>query len=107
MPDVPTLNEIFEKEKVPENSRRVAEVIMAADSFGRPVFATPGTPLDRANALRRAFDQVMKDPELLAEAEKGKMDVDPQSGEDLAKLANRVMTQPPDVIARVKKLLGN
>jgi tripartite-type tricarboxylate transporter receptor subunit TctC len=107
IPDVPTLNEIFDKEKVPETSRRVAEVILAGESFGRPIVATPGTPPDRLKTLREAFNKAMKDPELLAEAKKGRMDVDPESGENLEKLATRILDQPPDVIARVKKILGN
>ena len=107
LPDVPTLEEIFEKEKVPEASRRVAEVILAAESFGRPIVATPGTPVEHLKLLRSAFDQALKNPELLAEAKKGRMDVDPSSGENLEKLATRVLNQPPEVIARVKKILGN
>ena len=106
MPDVPTLDEIFDKEKVPEASRRVADVILAAEKFGRPIISTPGIPADRENILRQAFNRVMKDPELLAEAKKGKMDVDPTSGESLEKLAKQVLDQPPEVLARVKKILG-
>jgi tripartite-type tricarboxylate transporter receptor subunit TctC len=85
MPDVPTLYEIFDKEKVPEASRRVAEVILAADSFGRPICATPGMPAERLKILRQGFEQALKDPELMSEAEKGKMDIDPDSGETLEK----------------------
>jgi tripartite-type tricarboxylate transporter receptor subunit TctC len=107
IPDVPTLREIFDKEKVPENSRRVADVILAAESFGRPVFAGPGTPADRTKLLRNAFEQALKDPELLAEAKKGRMDVEPESGQSLERLASKVLDQPPDVIARVKKILSN
>lgn len=107
IPDVPTLREIFDKEKVPENSRRVAEVILAAESFGRPIFAGPGTPADRIKLLRNAFEQALKDPELLAEAKKGRMDVEPESGQNLERLTNKVLDQPPDVIARVKKILSN
>ncbi len=107
MPDVPTLKEIFDKEKVPQNSRRVADVILAAEKFGRPIVTGPGVPPDRVRVLRRAFDQSLKDPELLAEAQKQRMDVDPESGENLAKLAKQILEQPPEVIARVKKVLGN
>ncbi len=107
MPDVPTLDEIFDKEKVPEAGRRVAEVILAAEKFGRPIIAGPGTPPERIKILRQAFNQAMKDPELLAEAKKGRMDVDPTSGEALDKLATRVLDQPPEVLARVKKILSN
>jgi tripartite-type tricarboxylate transporter receptor subunit TctC len=107
IPDVPTLGEIFDKEKVPETGRRVAEVILAAESFGRPIFATPGTPADRVKLLRNAFEQALKDPELLAEAKKGRMDVEPATGDALEKLANKILEQPPEVIARVKKILSN
>jgi tripartite-type tricarboxylate transporter receptor subunit TctC len=105
--DVPTIAEIFEKEKVPENSRRVAQVILAAESFGRPIVGTPGIPPDRVAMLRQAFDQSMKDPELLAETQKQRMDVDPTSGLALEKLAQQILEQPPEVLARVKKILAN
>ena len=107
IPEVPTIFEIFDKEKVPEASRRVAEVILAAESFGRPVVAGPGTPADRVKILRQAFGQALKDPELRAEAEKGRMDIDPTTGEALAKLAQRIFEQPAEVANRVKKILGN
>jgi len=35
------------------------------------------------------------------------MDIDPESGENLAKLAKQILEQPAEVIARVKKVLGN
>jgi tripartite-type tricarboxylate transporter receptor subunit TctC len=107
LPDVPTLYEIFDREKVPEDRRRVAEVILAAEDFGRPIVAGPGTSPDHVKNLRNAFNQSMKDPELLADAQKQKMDVDPENGENLEKLVAKTMQQPPDVIARVKKILGN
>ena len=107
LPDVPTLYEIFDREKVPEERRRVAEVILAAEDFGRPIVAGPGTSADHVKILRNAFNQSMKDPELLADAQKQKMDVDPESGENLEKLVVKTMQQPSDVIARVKKILGN
>jgi tripartite-type tricarboxylate transporter receptor subunit TctC len=107
IPDVPTIAEIFEKEKVPDSNRRVARVILAAESFGRPIISGPGTPADRVEVLRRAFEQSMKDPELLAETKKQRMDVDPTSGVELEKLAREIMQQPPDILARVKKILAN
>jgi tripartite-type tricarboxylate transporter receptor subunit TctC len=107
IPDVPTIAEIFDKEKVPENSRRVAQVILAAESFGRPIIGTPGIPADRVQLLRQAFDQSMKDPELLAETKKQLMDVDPTPGANLEKLSQQILQQPPEVLARVKKILSN
>jgi tripartite-type tricarboxylate transporter receptor subunit TctC len=56
--------------------------------------------------LRDAHAKAMADPELLAEAKKGKMEVETVSGEELQKLAEKMINQPPSVIARVKKVLG-
>jgi tripartite-type tricarboxylate transporter receptor subunit TctC len=106
IPDTPTIYEIFEKENTPEESRRVADVILRGGDFGRPWVSTPGTPKDRVKILRDAHAKAMADPQLLDEAKKGKMDVDPVSGEELQKLAERMINQPPSVIARVKKVLG-
>ncbi len=48
----------------------------------------------------------MKDPELLAEAEKRGWDVDPLTGEALESLAKEVIAQPPEVIERMKWVMG-
>jgi tripartite-type tricarboxylate transporter receptor subunit TctC len=65
----------------------------------------PGTPLDRVNMLREAYVKSMNNPELIAEAKKSRMDMEPVTGEQLQALAKRVMNQPPTVLKRVKKLL--
>jgi hypothetical protein len=49
----------------------------------------------------------MKDPELLVEAEKRRWEPDPVSGEKLQALAREVVTQPPEVIARMNAVLAN
>jgi tripartite-type tricarboxylate transporter receptor subunit TctC len=105
IPDAPTIYEIFEKENTPEESRRVADVILRGVDFGRPWVVPPGTPKGRVVLLREAHAKAMADPQLLEEAKKGKMEVEPVTGEELQKLAERMINQPPGVIARVKKLL--
>jgi tripartite-type tricarboxylate transporter receptor subunit TctC len=106
IPDTPTIYEIFEKENIPEESRRVADVILRGTDFGRPWITPPGTPKERVQILRDAHARAMANPALLAEAKKGKMEVDPVSGEELQKLAEKMINQPPGVMARVKKVLG-
>ena len=103
--EVPTIYEIFEKENTADESRRVADVILRGGDFGRPMIAAPGTPADRVNIFRDAYVKSMNNPELLAEAKKARMDVEPVTGEQLQALAKRVMNQPPGVLKRVKKLL--
>jgi tripartite-type tricarboxylate transporter receptor subunit TctC len=105
--DVPTLREIFDQHKVTAPNRRFAQVVLAAGDFGRPMMVTPGTPPDRVKILRDALVKTLNDPEVLAEAKKGRMDVDPTSGEELENLVKEIFDSPPEVLERVKKILGS
>jgi len=106
MKDVPTLPELMQQYKTPEAGRRLARVILTAVTLGRPVTAPPGTPADRVKILRDAYAKAIKDPELLAEAEKRGWDVDPVTGDDLEARAKDVIAQPADVIEKMKWVLG-
>jgi tripartite-type tricarboxylate transporter receptor subunit TctC len=66
-----------------------------------------GIAPDRLKTLRAAFASALKDPELKAEAEKRGYEVGPVPGEEMEKLAREVMAQPPAVLERMKKVLGN
>lgn len=105
-PDVPTLNQFMDQYRTPDISRRVAEVMLAASEFGSPLFFTAGTPADRVRILRAAHVKAMNDPELLAEATKGRLEMGPSTGEELDALTREVMAQPAQVIERVKAILG-
>jgi tripartite-type tricarboxylate transporter receptor subunit TctC len=106
MPDTPTVWELMDKYKTPEASRRLANVMLASGALGRPMLGTPGIPADRVKILREAFNKTMEDKEFLADIDKRGFDLDPVTGEELEKLVKEVMSQPPDVIARMKRLLG-
>jgi tripartite-type tricarboxylate transporter receptor subunit TctC len=107
LPDTPTIWELMDEYKTPELSRRVAQVILTSNDFGRPMMATPGAPAERVKILREAYQKALRDPDLIAEAKKGRMDMEPFTGEYLQNLAKEVLDQPPDVVAKVKKILGN
>jgi tripartite-type tricarboxylate transporter receptor subunit TctC len=104
--DVPLLSELMDKYKTPESVRRLAKVVLAADEFGRPIVFPPGVPADRVKTIREAFNKAINDPALLAEAERRRLDIDPATAEELDALAKEVMTAPPDIVERVKKLIG-
>jgi len=105
-PDAPTIWELMEKEKTPEASRRLATVVLAAGAFGRPIVGAPGIPGDRVKILRESFMKAMSDREFLVEAKKRNWEVNPVSGETLEALAKEVIVQPPEIVERVKKVLG-
>jgi tripartite-type tricarboxylate transporter receptor subunit TctC len=108
IPDVPTIFELMDQSKTPEEKRRLATVYLGAGGFGSwPIVSTPGVPAERVKILREAYSRTLKEPELLEEAKKRGWEVRPVSGEDLETLAREVITQPPEVIDWLKKLLGN
>jgi len=104
--DVPLFTELMDKYKTAESVRRLAKVVLAADEFGRPIVFPPGVPADRVKIIRDAFNKTISDPAFLAEAERRRLDIDPATGEELDTLAKEVMTATPDVIEKVKKLIG-
>ena len=106
LPDVPTLDELMDQYRTPESSRRLAKLVLASGDLGRPIIGPPGIPADRVKILRQAFMKALTDPELLAQAEKQNMEIEPTSGEELDGLAKEVMNQPSEVIERMKQLLG-
>jgi tripartite-type tricarboxylate transporter receptor subunit TctC len=104
-PEAPTIYELMDQYGTSETQRRVAHVLLGGAEFGRFMLVAPGTPPDRVKMLRHAYAQSMKDGELIAEAKKSRMDMDPSTGEELQTLLNEIMNQPPEVIERVKKIL--
>jgi len=107
MAEVPTLDELMDKYKTTDVNRRVAQVILAGNEYGRPMVAPPNVPSDRVRILRDAYSQALKDSQLLAEAKQSKLEIEPASGEELQALTEKVMNQPAGVIERVKKLVGD
>jgi tripartite-type tricarboxylate transporter receptor subunit TctC len=106
LPDTPTIYELMDQYKTSDQARRVATVILAGGAFGRPLVGPGGVPPDRLKTLQSAFLSALRDPALKAEAEKRGYEWDPVAGQELGKLAKEVMSQPPAVVDRMKKVLG-
>jgi tripartite-type tricarboxylate transporter receptor subunit TctC len=107
LPDTPTIFELMDKYKTPEVGRRFAQVLLAGDELGRPMVAPPGVPLERVKVLREAYSKALKDPELLDEVRKSRLDMEPISGQEIDDLYKDLMNQPPAVVELVKKLEQN
>jgi len=85
----------------------LARVILAGDELGRPMVAPPGVPADRVKILRDAYNKSLRDPDLVAEVNRSKLDMESSTGEEIQSLYKELMTQPREVIERVKKLEEN
>jgi tripartite-type tricarboxylate transporter receptor subunit TctC len=103
LPDVPLLLELVSNDL----DRKVMTFLSAETAISRALVTTPDVPPERIEALRRAFDATMKDPQFLAEAEKAKMDIGPMTGEESQKIADSIVNTPPGVIDRAKVVLGD
>src|SRR5438876_4095130 len=88
----------------PEN-RRVMELIYSSETFGRPYMMSPGVPAERVAALREAFMKTMRDEELLAEARRIGVVIDPISGEELQALAEKIFATPAAMVERAKQAM--
>ena len=81
-------------------------MICGSSEFARAFFLPPGVPQDRVEALRKAFDETMKDPEFLAEAEKAQIPIEARDGGSLDEVAARIVATPAPAVALARKLLG-
>jgi tripartite-type tricarboxylate transporter receptor subunit TctC len=100
-PELPDVPAIIDYAKTPED-RKVFEFLFAPQEMGRPFFAPPGLPADRLAALRRAFEQTLKDPAFLADADKMGVEVQHVGGAAIQTLLERIYASPKDVIDRAK-----
>jgi tripartite-type tricarboxylate transporter receptor subunit TctC len=101
LPDVPTLIEVS-----PADKKDVVEFISAGTPFSRALAAGPGVPMDRVDALRKSFEALMTDKAFLADAAKRKLDIDPRNAAQAHAMLDKIVNASPDLIARVKKAIG-
>ena len=104
LPDAPTLLELMDKKKTPAISRNVAKALLVSATLGRPLIGTPGIPVDRVKILREAYLNAFKEPEVIEEAKKSRLDLETLPGAEVETQIREVMNQPKEVIERVKKL---
>jgi tripartite-type tricarboxylate transporter receptor subunit TctC len=80
---------------------------IAADLYGKQRLYSlpPQVPEERVRALQKAFVETLKDPKLLAEAEKAKLEVDPVDGPGIEKMVKGLYEIEPAVVNQVKQLL--
>jgi tripartite-type tricarboxylate transporter receptor subunit TctC len=88
-----------------DSDKQLLELMVGQQVFGRPFVAPPGVPEATMKALRDAFAATMKDPGYLADAEKAKLEVDYDTGENVQKLVARIYQTPKPVVDRLIKAM--
>jgi tripartite-type tricarboxylate transporter receptor subunit TctC len=106
IPELPDVPSIFDYAKTDEQ-RQFMRFVFSSVEFGRPYVFPPDVPKERVELMRRAIAEAVKDPELIAEAEKLKLDMTYRAPDHLERLIARYYATPPHVIEAVKKLAPN
>ena len=101
LPDVPLMYELAKNDQ----DREVLKFISADMGISRALVTTPEVPPERLAALRKAFMDLMKDPQFLSEAQKAQMDLSPSDGESAQKIAEAMINTPAPILQRAKALL--
>ncbi len=85
--------------------RQAIEFLYAGQGIGRPFVAPPDLAPGRLQMLRNAFAATMKDAEFIAETKKNGLDLDPQSGEYLAGLIEKIYATPKPIIDKITAMM--
>jgi len=102
LPGVPFIMDLATTER----QRQIVSLVLSRQAMGRPLVAPPGTPDDRKEALRRAFDATMADPDFVAEATARSLEVNPVTGAELDKLLVELYATPPAIVAETKAIFA-
>lgn len=107
LPDTPLLSELMDQYKTSEVHRRLVTVMLGSGEFGSaPMFAAPGTPPEATKFLRAGYAKGMASAELIADAKRQGLEPELIHGDELEALARDVMSQPAEVIALMRKVMG-
>lgn len=102
LPNVPNILELAKNDA----QRQLAGVVgRNAHEILRAFSLPPGTPKDRVELLRKAFANAFKDPELLAEAKKSKLIINPIPGPRLTQAVNEFFQLDSNLMAQLREIL--
>jgi tripartite-type tricarboxylate transporter receptor subunit TctC len=99
--DIPSVLEVAKTEEQTE----ILKLVLGRQSMARPVLAPPGTPGERKQALRSAFDATMEDPDFIADAAKADLEISPVAGAEIDRLLAELYRTPKDVIDKASRAI--
>jgi tripartite-type tricarboxylate transporter receptor subunit TctC len=100
--EAPTMLELAKTDA----DRQALTMMFARTEYGRPYFAPPEVPAARVEALRRAFDATMKDPDFISDAAQLQLELRPMTGEEVQALVARLAGTPAEIVVRVRAALA-
>jgi tripartite-type tricarboxylate transporter receptor subunit TctC len=89
------------------DTKKVLGILSYPEEMGRPFFMPAGTPKEYVEAMRKAFNDTLKDPAFLAEAEKARLEVDPVAGPQMAEMIRKAYETPKALVEQASKFKGD
>jgi tripartite-type tricarboxylate transporter receptor subunit TctC len=105
-PDLPNVPVAIDLAKTEGARQLIRAGVVKPSSITRLYLTTPGTPKKRVQILRKAFMDTLKDPELLAEAKKANLAINPQPGEEVKRTVAEMFQISPSQLAELKSVLA-
>ena len=102
LPSIPLVEELA---KTDVDRKLIRAGINNYGATARPYLLPPGTPKDRVETLRKAFNATMQDSGFQAELKKAKLDLDPVDGPTLAESVKEMLDLDPALLPRMKEIL--
>jgi tripartite-type tricarboxylate transporter receptor subunit TctC len=88
-----------------EDQKKLIGFLDAVNEVGRPFVMSSEVPPDRLAIIRKAFDEAMKDPTLIAQADKEEIPVAPISGSRADKIvSDEVASAPASIIKQAVEI---
>jgi tripartite-type tricarboxylate transporter receptor subunit TctC len=106
-PDLPQVPQAIKLAKTDEGRKMIDVGIHSDSDIVRTYTLPPGTPKDRVQLLRKAFEDTLKDPEFLADAKKSKLNVDPVPADVVEKDILALFKLDPAIVGKLKEILYN
>jgi hypothetical protein len=88
-----------------DEARTLLRVADNVHVYQFPYSVPPGTPPERLQVLQQGFIKTLRDPELVAEAKKADLEVEPIDGPTTAKTFAGLYELNPSLIAKLKDIL--
>ena len=99
LPDTPSVFVLAET----ADERGVFGLFFGPDEIGQPLVLPPGVPQERVDAMRAAFEAMLKDADFRADAARQKLDLSPASWRDLEKTVAEAFEATPKQIEIARK----
>jgi tripartite-type tricarboxylate transporter receptor subunit TctC len=102
IPDVPLAKDLV---TTPEGADLIRVAVSGPQQLNRVFAFPPGTPKEKVEIMRKALMETLKDPALLEDAKKSKVNINPVSGEEVERVVQQMHAVPKTTLSKLKDIL--